>query len=62
MEDTSDILTFDELQEDNYYKSKFEKRLQQKINRISHSGVKGGINMGKIQQQPNEGEIKRRHR
>lgn len=44
--DTSDILTFDELLEDDYYRSEFEKRLQQELDiKISHSDVKGG---GKI--------------
>lgn len=51
------ILTFDELLEDDYYRSEFEKRVQQRLNIESHSDVKGGENtMNEEVQKPNEGE------
>jgi hypothetical protein len=58
-ENLDDILTFDELLEDAYYKAEFDKRLQRELDiKISHPDVKGGTNtMDKIQQ-PKEGENK----
>lgn len=51
---TSDILTFDELLEDEYYKSEFEKRLQQELDiKNSHSDVKGGKIMDPVQNTQN---------
>ena len=54
------ILTFDELLQDDYYKSEFEKRVQQRLDiQTSHSDVKGGTNLmnGQVQQQIAKGEI-----
>lgn len=55
------ILTFDELLEDDYYKSEFEKRVNQRLEDIknSHPDVKGGTNTmdGEVQK-TNEGEVK----
>lgn len=48
-------LTFDELLEDDYYKSEFEKRVQQRLEEYSHSDVKGGQTMDEVQK--NEGEL-----
>lgn len=59
MEITDGILTFDELLEDDYYKTEFEKRVNQRLEDIknSHSDVKGGNEMnGQVQQ--TEGQIK----
>lgn len=56
--DYDDILTFEELLEDDYYKSEFDKRLRQELENINIlSGVKGADDMDIIQK-PANGEIK----
>lgn len=53
------ILTFDELLEDDYYKSEFEKRVQERLNiNNTHSEVKGGTETMNEPVQNNEGEVK----
>ena len=63
MEIIDGILTFDELLEDDYYKSEFEKRVNQRLEDIKNSqpDLKGGETMdGQVQQMlgENQGEVK----
>lgn len=52
---SDEILTFDELLEDDYYKSEFEKRVQQRVEEYSsHSGLKGGNDMNDNETVQNE--------
>lgn len=56
---SDDILTFDEILDDPYYKAEFDKRVQQALDiKNTHSEVKGGQTTMDGQVQKTEGEIK----